>query len=153
MERRNMSTIWILLAVLVVLVGLYMSGMFGSLGAKSETEYQAVFLSNGQVYFGKVTNEAGDLVKVEDIYYLRVQQQVQPAEGEAAAQPEVKLVKLGNEIHGPLDAMRINREHVLFVEDLKEDGKVVTAIRNFQRNGETDTPGAVDTTPTTPAAE
>lgn len=148
MERRNMTTVWVIVIVVVVLVGLYMSGMLGSLtGGKNKSEYQAVFLTNGQVYFGKVANASGSTVKVNDIYYLRVQQQVQPVEGDkqTAAQPDVKLVKLGNEIHGPMDEMRINHDQLLFIEDLKEDGKVVTAIRDFQRNGETK-PAA--TTPT-----
>ncbi|MBI4032276.1 hypothetical protein HY374_01055 [Candidatus Berkelbacteria bacterium] len=101
-------------------------GMFGP----STTEFQAVFLTNGQVYFGKL-KEAGKTVTLSEIYYLQVQQPIQPAkEGE---QPDVKLVKLGSEVHGPEDRMRINKDQILFVESLKENGKVVDAIRRYQR--------------------
>lgn len=136
MDRKT-GWMWLLVLVLVALVALYMGGFVGG-GAKGKTEYQAVFLSNGQVYFGKVSG-GKDTVTVKDIYYLRVQQAVQPKAEDEKAQPQVSLVKLGNEIHGPTDEMRINADHILFVEDLKADGKVVTAIKNFQANGSTDT--------------
>ncbi len=137
MDRKNMVWLWVLVIVLVALVAYYMMG--NGFGGKGKTEFQAVFLSNGQVYFGKVSNENGNVVTVKDIYYLRVQQAVQPKAEDDKTQPQVSLVKLGNEIHGPTDEMRINHDHVLFVEDLKADGKVVTAIKNFKANGSTDT--------------
>lgn len=145
--KNNMIWLWALVILVVVVVGWYM--MNGGSLSKSKSEYQAVFLTNGQVYFGKVSGEASSTVKVTDIFYLRVQQAVQPKDSSESAQPDVKLVKLGNEIHGPMDQMRINRDQVLFVEDLKEDGKVVTAIKNFQRNGGQET----STTPTDTSTE
>lgn len=134
---KNNIWIWGVVIVVVALAAWYL--MNGGSLSKSNAEYQAVFLSNGQVYFGKVSGEGSSTLKVTDIFYLRVQQAVQPKDSSEAAQPDVKLVKLGNEIHGPMDQMRINRDQVLFVEDLKDDGKVVTAIKNFQKNGETST--------------
>lgn len=130
---------WVIgLVVVIALVVMGQQGMFAS-----KKGYQAVFLSNGQVYFGKVTNENGGTVKVSDVYYLRVQRQVQPQpEGEEAAQqPQVQLIKLGNELHGPQDEMRINRDHILFVEDMKDDGRVVKAIKaHKERGNSTETP-------------
>ena len=89
--------------------------------------YQAIFLSNNQVYFGKVTDVNKDTLVLENIYYLRVSQDLQAGEGETS--PDFSLVKLGNEVHGPEDRMNINLEHILFVEDLKIDSKVMQAIR------------------------
>ena len=97
----------------------------------SGAAYQAVFLTNGQVYFGSVDDDTADPVVVRDIYYLQVTQQLQPdpnAGGESQQVPQVSLVKLGDELHGPTDEMRITRSHVLFVEDLKDDSDVVKAI-------------------------
>ena len=130
-----MKSLWLwIVGLVLVVVLLWVTGVLGrfGLGGGNQTDYQAVFMSNGQVYFGKYSN-GGSEAKLTDIYYLQVQQQIQP-EGEQ--KPDVKLVKLGNEIHGPRDEMRINPDQIVFVEDLKEDGKVVTAIRAFQR-GET----------------
>ena len=92
------------------------------------SEWQAVFLGNGQVYFGRIENEKSDPVILRDIYYLQVIQPLQQREGEAQQQPQLSLVELGNELHGPLSEMRINRQHILFIEDLKSTGKVVEAI-------------------------
>jgi hypothetical protein len=39
-------------------------------------------------------------------------------------------VKLGNEIHGPEQEMQISSSQVIFWENLKNDGKVVDAIKN-----------------------
>jgi hypothetical protein len=109
--------------------------------------YQAVFLnsSDGQVYFGKLTVFNKDYYKLTDIYYVRVQQ-VQPDKNQAA-QSNISLAKLGNEIHGPEDVMYVNRNSVMFWENLKEGGQVVKAIREYQKNP---TPATNNnTTPTT----
>lgn len=129
------SMVWTWIVVLVVLVGvlLYVSGTLDGMLGKRSNAYQAVFLTNGQVYFGKVSNERGTVVEMTDVYYLQVQQAIQPAAEDGEQKPEVKLVKLGTEIHGPEDEMRINRDQVIFVEDLKEDGKVMQAVRAYQR--------------------
>jgi len=99
------------------------------------SKYQAVFLSNGQVYFGKVTDANQQTLVLEDIYYLRTAGSLQTSVEQPAATTEAdnfSLVKLGNEIHGPEDKMSINLSQVLFVEDLKADSKVVEAIRAYE---------------------
>jgi hypothetical protein len=103
-----------------------------------DDQYQAVFLNNGQVYFGKLSSLNNEYVVLKDIYYLQVNQQVQPRQGEQAQEePEVELVKLGNELHGPEDEMFIVRDKIVFWENLKADGSQVTeAIKRFQ-SGET----------------
>lgn len=144
---QNRTTGWIIgIVVIVVIVVLAVMGQQGKLGGSDG--YQAVFLTNGQVYFGKVTGETSDPVIVKDIFYLRVtQQKVQAGEEgqEQQAQSQVQLIKLGNELHGPKDLMRINRDHILFVEDLNDekndDGKfksrVLQAITDFKDRGTT----------------
>ncbi len=91
--------------------------------------YSAVFLVNGQVYFGKLNKLDTDYTVLTDIYYLQVDQPIQPAQTKATDQPQISLVKLGDEIHGPKDEMKINKNQILFIEDLKEDGQVVKTIR------------------------
>lgn len=129
----------ILIVLLIVLAALGI-GFFGlrAFGAASvgsaikAKQYQALFLTNGQVYFGKIDNVDASYVKLSDIYYLQVQQQVQPDPKKDEAQPQISLAKLGGELHGPEDTMQISRSQVLFWENLKEDGKVVKAIREYQ---------------------
>lgn len=89
--------------------------------------YVGVFLDNGQVYFGQAKDMSSDFLTLDSIYYL---QSDKPAD--ANAQSDLKLIKMGNELHGPKDQMQINRQHVLFIESLKDDSKVVEAIKNYK---------------------
>ena len=112
------------------------NGTEGESSLVKTDQYQAVFLSDGQIYFGKVTDVQAEYLVLEDIYYLQVEQQVQPErEGEQAAEPQVSLAKLGNELHGPEDQMFISRLQVLFWENLKTDGQVTKAISDYVNNG------------------
>lgn len=95
-------------------------------------KYQAVFLNGGQVYFGHIQALNNRYLSVADIYYLRVNQQVQPKSGTTTTDNNVSLVKLGCELHGPDDRMVINREQVIFWENLKKDGQVAKAISDFK---------------------
>lgn len=107
-------------------------------GDKSEKEYlnpdkfQAVFLNGGQVYFGKVRELNDKFLTVDNIYYLRVNEQAQQATNtNQQTQQDISLAKLGCELHGPEDQMVINREQVTFWENLKDDGQVAKAIAEF----------------------
>ncbi len=92
-------------------------------------EFQAVFLTNNQVYFGKVTSSLeAQYVVLEDVYYI---QATGPAEDGGT-----NLIKLGNETHGPEDKMSINRDHILMVENLKGDSQIVQAIAEHQASQE-----------------
>lgn len=91
-----------------------------------QDRYQALFFSSGQVYFGKLLVYP-NLFILSDIYYL------QTPEKEDGTK-ETSLVKLGNELHAPEDAMFIRPHQVNFWENLKDDSQVANAIRNFQED-------------------
>ena len=127
------------LAIIVLIIVLGFLWWRGNAMSGFSSDWQAVFLSNGQVYFGKVAKQNKAEIKLEDIYYLQVTRPLQQtAEGQQQANPqgELSLVKLGNELHGPTDAMYVNRDQVLFIEDLKDDSNVVTAIANYKTGQE-----------------
>ncbi len=97
-------------------------------------QYQAVFLTNGQVYFGHLENPEAKSPVLKNIYYLQ-SQPAQPASGSSSTknqQASISLVKLGKELHGPEDAMAIKSDQILFWENLKNDSKVVQAIKQDQ---------------------
>jgi hypothetical protein len=77
-------------------------------------QYQAVFLTNGQTYFGHYVDRLGPYIKIEDPYYI---QQTKAASDTAPA--EQKLVRRGSELHQPQGAMLIPKSAILFVEDLQ----------------------------------
>jgi hypothetical protein len=152
---------------LIMGIGLFLTALLAvgamlflvsSMGKKSLTDavkkdkYQAVFLTSqdGQVYFGKLVAFNQSYYKLTDIFYVRVENKIQP-EGQqqatnTAAQQSISLAKLGNELHGPDDEMFISKDKVLFWENLKEDGQVVKAIREYKKN-----PTAANAAATTPA--
>lgn len=129
----NISWIALLFSVTVVIVALLAAITLSE--AKNEEKFvdkgkmQAVFLNNGQVYFGNITELNSSYLNMSNIYYLRVNQQVQP--GQQASQNDVSLVKLGCELHGPVDLMTVNRDQITFWENLKEDGQVAQAVAEY----------------------
>ncbi|MGB0757445.1 MAG: hypothetical protein ACPGO5_03245 [Patescibacteria group bacterium] len=125
----------VIIVVIIILGGLFLVSKYTNLNvlglSQNSGQWQAVFLTNGQVYFGQIDKMTNDEIVLTDIYYLQITQPLQrSADGsnQQQQQNELALVKLGNELHGPTDEMHINRRHVLFTEDLKEDSKVVQAI-------------------------
>lgn len=101
-------------------------------------KYQAVFFTNGQVYFGKLSSEGRDYLKLTDVYYLQNQEAVsdetdsENPQDAGTTQSNTTLIKLGEEVHGPEDAMIISREQVLFYENLKSDGRLAQSIEEYK---------------------
>lgn len=100
-------------------------------------KYQAVFLSSGQVYFGKLTAVDSQYLKLSGVFYIQSQQDAASEEDQITTQEStgMQLIKLGEEVHGPEDTMVINRDQMLFFENLKSDGKVTQLIRQHSQGG------------------
>lgn len=95
------------------------------------TKKQAVFLTNGQVYFGQIKTINTQYLDLQDIYYLNSQSS-SGSNNSNSTPTSFSLVKLGCELHGPQDEMVINRQQVSFWENLKTDGKVAKAIDQWK---------------------
>ena len=104
--------------------------------AIDSSKYQAVFFTNGQVYFGKLQQFNGEYLKMTDIYYLQTQSDKETdsknPQQTSNDQSNVQLIKLGDEVHGPEDQMMISKDQVLFYENLKTDGKVAQSIEQYK---------------------
>jgi hypothetical protein len=143
--KRNMVWAAIGVAVLIIiLAALAFAFKNKSHATQIGSGYQAVFLNNNQVYFGKLAVE-GRWMVLTDVYYLQVTQGLQnasnsqtpvtpqnPGQAPQGEQPKINLVKLGSELHGPEDKMYIERDKILFWENMKTDSKVMEAIRQAQ---------------------
>lgn len=116
---RNISAISVFLAVLFLLLGI--SGC-GSNKLDMKSEYQAVFLVNGQTFIGKLTGAGSDYPMLTDVFYIQ-----------SAVDPGTKavtniLVKRGKEWHGP-KFMYINAKNILVIEPVSPDSQVAKLIK------------------------
>lgn len=93
---------------------------------KFESEYQAVFLANGQVFFGKIENAGADYPQLKDVFY------VQTATSPETKQPVSILVKRGNEWHGP-DYMYINSKQIVVIEPVAAGSRVAALIAEAKK--------------------
>ncbi|MBI3588893.1 MAG: hypothetical protein HY093_00555 [Candidatus Liptonbacteria bacterium] len=121
-RKKMWRPLWLVL-IIVVLVLVVVSVSRSGWGV-GNSKWQALFLSNNQVYFGHI-DRMGETIALSKIFYLRVNQQLQQG---TPPTPTFDLVKLGTELHGPADRMYIPRSSVLFWEDMRADSQVVQGI-------------------------
>jgi hypothetical protein len=92
--------------------------------------WQAVFLHTPEgttTYFGHVTSVSKNDLTLEDIYYLKDSSKVTPENINFLIGPE--LVKLGEgQLHLPEDKMIINRQFVVFMENMTSEAPVMKMI-------------------------
>jgi len=126
-------------------------------GAVTETPsgYQAVFLTNGQVYFGQLSGVNEQYMTLKDIYYivlLPANLQGQPANAQAQGQPTLRKLGKSGELHGPVDLMKINREQIIYYQEITEEGEVMKAIRKYQADPNAATAPPANSNTPAPAA-
>lgn len=142
-KRKNNTLKLVLLSAGVVLLALVALGGWSLYQSSARahidsSKYQAVFFTNGQVYFGKLHQLGGGYFRLTDVFYIQAKQAAaedgskNPQETSDQQTSDVQLIKLGNEVHGPSDEMIISQEQVLFFENLKDDGKVADSITKYQ---------------------
>jgi hypothetical protein len=127
-------------ALLLAAVSLYLALNGGTPNSEAQrvnkSKYQSVFLNGGvtsgsvsySTYFGHITKMNDKYIVLNDVYYLT--DQGTATQGNASPQ----LTKLGcQQLHSPYDEMVINRTQLAFWENIKDDGKVVQAIKQFKQ--------------------
>jgi len=114
--------VWIVAAIVVIVAGVM---FIRSTGRRAPvvftTPYQAVLLTNGSAYFGKLEGFGTPRPVLSEVYYIVSQ-----------TNPETKqssnvLVKRGKELHEP-DRMYLNPNQILCVEPVGEKSKVAQLI-------------------------
>ena len=105
--------------------------------------YQAVYLTNDNVYFGKVQVLLNGDLFVTDVF--RVQAATSSGDDAGVADNsasnttgDIRLIKPGKELHAPDDTMLIKRNNILFIENLQTDGSVTQAIVDYHKQNSKD---------------
>ncbi len=119
----------IVLVLLAAFVG-YGAGLYrhAATTPRLSTPYQAVLLTNGQAYFGRLERLGSSYLDLRDVFYI--QSQVDQETNEAVN----TLVKRGKEWHGP-DRMILNADHVLFIEPVTPGSMVAKLIADARTKG------------------
>lgn len=139
-KKKQPSNLWkwlVAAAIVVVVAGGAWFFLRGALFGNNIDggKYQAVFLTSGQVYFGKLSFLNDNYMKLTDVFYIQTNSTSDDSDNPQKSKTDsnnMQLIKLGNEIHGPDDAMIISRDQVLFYENLKSDGKVTQSIQQYK---------------------
>ncbi len=119
------QVVWALAGLAVIIAAfLYMRTITPS-SITFTTPYQAVLLTNGTAYFGKLQGYGTPRPILTEVYYIVTQ-----------TNPDTKqannvLVKRGQELHKP-DRMYINPNQILCVEPVGTDSKVAQLIAQQQ---------------------
>ncbi len=93
-------------------------------------KWQAVFLTNNQVYFGKLQDAGSNYLELSRVYYLRTATELEQT---PASPSNLNLIKLGGEVHGPEDAIHLPKSSVLFWENMKDSSRVVQTIQSTKQ--------------------
>ncbi|MBU1691211.1 MAG: hypothetical protein KJ958_06810 [Gammaproteobacteria bacterium] len=90
---------------------------------KFTTDYQAVFMDNGQVFFGKLEQAGSDYPILRSAYAVR--NQVNPETKEVRSE---LLKRSAAELHNP-DYMALNARHIVAIEPVGANSRVAQLMR------------------------
>lgn len=139
-KMKLVSVIAASVLLLALLLGSWLFYRSSTAVAIDNSKYQAVFFTNGQVYFGKLETLNSSYMKLTKVFYLQApaapssegtQDPENPQETANKPATDIQLIKLGDEIHGPEDSMIISKDQILFFENLKTEGKVTDSIVKY----------------------
>jgi hypothetical protein len=117
----------VIVAAIIVALSILLASWLGKRThtVQFDKPYQAVLLSNGQVYYGRLEGYGSDAPVLREVYY--VQSNVNPQTHE---QSNI-LLRRGKEWHGP-DRMYLNPSQILLVEPVGTDSKVADLIKDLK---------------------
>ncbi|MBI5356702.1 hypothetical protein HZB78_03760 [Candidatus Collierbacteria bacterium] len=95
-------------------------------GSESSSAFWAVYLDSGQIFYGRKDKQNQNYVTMSNVFYY------QPGVRSAKAE-NIRIIKVGTEIHQPRDYIYINKQHIERQEQLSNDSKVVKAIGEYQK--------------------
>lgn len=143
LKASKQKIVALVVGVVLVVAVVVASGWFfyrlSTAATINNDRYQAVFFTSGQVYFGKLNQVNAGYFRLTDVFYIQAQEA--DATKDASANPQqattqstdIRLIKLGSEVHGPADEMIISKDQILFFENLKSDGKVSDSITKYNQ--------------------
>lgn len=94
----------------------------------SRLAWKAVFLDSNQVYFGRFLDiPFASKITLHDVHYLKpliddVNSTTTAAEG------DLTVLSIVGDVHGPKDKMTINKDHILYYQELRTDSTLYLGL-------------------------
>ena len=92
--------------------------------------WYSVKLVDGEIFYGQIEDITSDPIVIKNAYYNYDQQK---NNNEVNKSNSLRLVKRGQETHGPNGTLNVVRMQILYMEPLKDDSKVLNAILNYEK--------------------
>lgn len=93
-------------------------------GSEPSSAFWAIYLDSGQIFYGKKDKQNKNYVTMTNVFYY------QPGVRSVNAE-NIRIIKVGTEIHQPQDYVYVNKQHIERQEQLSSDSKVVKAIEQY----------------------
>ena len=134
-NEKLVKRIVLILAVLIAIFLIYWLYFNKNENAGSnidkEKKWYAVKLVDGTEWYGQIGDIASDPVVMDNVYYNYDQMD---KNGNNNKQPDsLRLVKRGQETHGPDGSVDVVRAQILYMEPLAVDSKVLKAILEYEK--------------------
>jgi hypothetical protein len=114
MSKINKILLAVVIFLVVVVGAMFWKQMF------SEPSFYAVYLRNGELYFGRLTIFPSFGLK--QVYFIQVNRD--------NSQSPLSIQKFSNIFWGPSDYLKINRNEVVWITKLNSSGQLYQLIKN-----------------------
>lgn len=144
-EKKIVKRIFLGVFVFMIIVALDQSYKFTSAfrnDIQTQSKWQAVFLSNDQVYFGHLSQYGLNYWRLDNAHYIKVTKvpvaPAVPQDPKAKTNPQdqqpqfenrTSIVKISDDMHQPEETLYIPKEHILFWQDLQNSSSIVQTLR------------------------
>lgn len=139
MKKSKIIFFGILIIIVVALAlwaGIVIAGMQSGSNPDSPSPYSAVYLSTGDIYFGKLSWFPSP--HMTDVWLIERNQ-------DQSGQTQTSLAPLKSVFWGPVDEISFNSQDIVFSTRLKNSSQIVSAIENpssvQQQSGTQGAPG------------
>lgn len=110
----------IIVVLVLIAAGVWMA-VAASKNPNGESPYSAVYLTSGDIYFGKLSWFPQP--HLTDVWYLQ-------RTTDASGQAQVSVAPLKNVFWGPMDEVSLNASQILFTTRLSNSSQLVSGFEN-----------------------
>lgn len=122
MLPQKLLIIILVLLIVILGVGVWLGiNFFGSSNLDGPSEYAAVYLKSGDIYFGKLSFFPWPRLK--NVWFLQ-----RTLDGQN--QPQLGILPFKNVFWGPVDKIYLNPQEIVFWTYLRKNSQLTEALRN-----------------------